>query len=122
MNNETTSILLTGVGGQGTILAAKVLSEAANLAGYDIKMSEIHGMSQRGGSVTSHVRWGTSIASPVIDSGRADILVAFQILESPRYIPYRGSSASILKHSQQVRSTYAEIRDPHDLTDPPFDP
>ena len=88
MNNDTTSILVAGVGGQGTILAAKVLSEAAALAGYDVKMSEIHGMSQRGGSVTSHVRWGSSVASPVIELGCADILMAFEILEAARYIPY----------------------------------
>ena len=73
----TNNIMLVGVGGQGTILASKILTEGLMSGGYDIKMSEIHGMSQRGGSVTSHVRYGKNIYSSVIERGGADVLVAF---------------------------------------------
>ncbi len=82
----TKSILLVGVGGQGTILASKVLSEGLMRAGYDVKMSEIHGMSQRGGSVTTHVRFGKKVYSPIIDEGSADILVAFEKVEAVRWL------------------------------------
>lgn len=84
--NETKSILLVGVGGQGTILASKILSEALTRAGYDVKMSEIHGMSQRGGSVTTHVRFGEKVYSPIIDEGSADILVSFEKVEAVRWL------------------------------------
>ncbi|EHM10533.1 2-oxoacid:ferredoxin oxidoreductase, gamma subunit [Thermanaerovibrio velox DSM 12556] len=87
-SNSTKSILLVGVGGQGTILASKVLSEGLMRMGYDVKMSEIHGMSQRGGSVTTHVRYGSKVYSPVISEGEADILVAFEKLEAARWLTY----------------------------------
>ena len=86
--NDTRSILLTGVGGQGTILAAKILSEGLTRMGYDVKMSEIHGMAQRGGSVTSHVRYGSRVDSPVISEGEADILCSFEKLEAFRHLGY----------------------------------
>lgn len=82
------SILLVGVGGQGTILASKVLSEGLMRAGYDVKMSEIHGMSQRGGSVTTHVRFGKKVYSPIIDEGCADVLVSFEKVEAVRWLSY----------------------------------
>ena len=75
--SENKNILLCGVGGQGTILASKILSYALVEAGYDVKMSEIHGMSQRGGSVTTQVRYGKKVYSPIIGQGSADILVSF---------------------------------------------
>lgn len=81
---ETKNILLCGVGGQGTILVSKVLSAALVEAGYDVKMSEIHGMSQRGGSVTTQVRYGKKVYSPIIDEGAADILVSFEVMEAMR--------------------------------------
>lgn len=89
-NKETKvkSIMLTGVGGQGTILAAKILSEGLAAMGKDVKMSEIHGMSQRGGSVTSHVRYGERVFSPVIEAGTADCICAFEKLEGLRYLAY----------------------------------
>ena len=74
---KTVNVSLVGVGGQGIILAADILAKAAAMAGYDVKKSEIHGMAQRGGSVTSQVRFGASVASPIIQEGTADILVAF---------------------------------------------
>ena len=81
---ETKNILFCGVGGQGTILVSKVLAAALVAAGYDVKMSEIHGMSQRGGSVTTQVRYGEKVYSPIIDEGAADILVAFETMEAMR--------------------------------------
>lgn len=84
----TKNILLVGVGGQGTILASKLLTNGLMEAGYDVKMSEIHGMSQRGGSVSTHVRFGEKVASPVIEIGGADLLVAFEKMEALRWFNY----------------------------------
>ena len=85
---ETKNILLSGVGGQGTITAAKLLTTGLMEAGYDVKMSEIHGMSQRGGTVLSQVRYGDDVQSPVIERGTADIIVAFEEMEAMRYLDY----------------------------------
>ncbi len=82
----TKNILLVGVGGQGTILASKLLTLGLMEAGFDVKMSEIHGMSQRGGSVSSEVRYGEKVYSPVIEKGKADILVSFEKVEAMRYL------------------------------------
>lgn len=84
----TSNILLVGVGGQGTLLASKLLTLALMEAGYDVKMGEIHGMSQRGGSVSSQVRYGDRVESPVIELGGADILVSFERMEALRWLPY----------------------------------
>lgn len=80
------NVVLCGVGGQGTILASKILSQALIDAGFDVKMSEIHGMSQRGGSVTTQVRYGEEVFSPIIGRGSADVLVAFEKMEALRYL------------------------------------
>lgn len=85
---EVKSVLLVGVGGQGTILAAKLLTLGLMQAGYDVKMSEIHGMSQRGGSVSSQVRYGAQVLSPVIERGGADVLVSFEKMEALRWLEY----------------------------------
>jgi indolepyruvate ferredoxin oxidoreductase beta subunit len=82
------SVLMVGVGGQGTILAGRILSEGLAFAGYDVKMSEIHGMSQRGGSVSTHVRFGAKVSSPVTGRGEADVIVAFEKLEALRWLEY----------------------------------
>jgi indolepyruvate ferredoxin oxidoreductase, beta subunit len=84
----TTSVLLVGVGGQGTILAGDVLAKVAAASGLDVKLSEVHGMSQRGGSVDTMVRFGETVYSPVISRGEADHLVAFEIIEAARWMPY----------------------------------
>ena len=81
---KTVNVSLVGVGGQGIILTADILAKTAALAGYDVKKSEIHGMAQRGGSVTSQVRFGDSVASPIIQEGTADVLVSFDKLEAVR--------------------------------------
>jgi indolepyruvate ferredoxin oxidoreductase, beta subunit len=83
---RTTNVLLTGVGGQGVVLASFVLSQVAMSEGYDVKQSEVHGMSQRGGSVTSHFRFGDRVWSPLVVPGTADILMAFEALEALRYV------------------------------------
>lgn len=85
---EKKSALLVGVGGQGAILTAKVLVNGLMRAGYDVKMSEVHGMSQRGGSVSTQVHWGEKVWSPVIGKGAADIIVAFEEMEAVRYADY----------------------------------
>jgi len=82
----TTSLLISGVGGQGVVLASYVLSQVAMAEGYDVKQSEVHGMSQRGGSVISHFRFGDKVWSPLISPGTADILMAFEALEALRYV------------------------------------
>ncbi len=84
----TKSVLLVGVGGQGTILAGKLLTQGLMEAGYDVKMSEIHGMSQRGGSVSSHVRYGEKVESSTIEPGQADMLVSFEKMEALRELKY----------------------------------
>ena len=85
---ENKSALLVGVGGQGAILVAKILVSGLMKAGYDVKMSEVHGMSQRGGSVSTQVHWGENVYSPVIGPGAADIVVAFEKMEAVRYADY----------------------------------
>lgn len=96
------SILLVGVGGQGTILAGKILSQALLMEGYDVKMSEIHGMSQRGGSVSTHVRYGEKIESPVIERGGADILVGFELMEALRWLEYLSQSGDLIVNNYQI--------------------
>lgn len=98
------SIKLVGVGGQGTILAAKVLSTTLLRAGYDVKMSEIHGMSQRGGSVSSEIRYGETVYSPVIEKGHADILVAFEQMEAARYMDYLSKDGLLIVNDYKVDS------------------
>jgi indolepyruvate ferredoxin oxidoreductase, beta subunit len=86
MSNDITNILLVGVGGQGILLASEILSETVMLAGFDVKKSEIHGMSQRGGSVVSHVRYGREVFSPIVPEGEGDILFGFELMETCRYL------------------------------------
>lgn len=98
----TKNILLVGVGGQGTILASKLLTLGLIEAGYDVKMSEIHGMSQRGGSVSSQVRYGDKVASPVIEKGGADILIAFEKMEALRWLDYLNVKGNVIVNDYQI--------------------
>ena len=98
----TKSILLVGVGGQGTILASKLLTTGLMEAGYDVKMSEIHGMSQRGGSVSSQVRYGEKVYSPVIEIGGADILVSFEKMEALRWLKYLKPGGKIVVNNYRI--------------------
>jgi len=100
----TKSILLVGVGGQGTILASKLLTTGLMNAGYDVKMSEIHGMSQRGGSVSSQVRYGEKVYSPVIEIGSADILVSFEKMEALRWLEYLKPQGKIIVNNYRIDS------------------
>lgn len=100
--NDTKSILLVGVGGQGTILASKLLTLGLMAAGYDVKMSEIHGMSQRGGSVSSQVRYGPVVDSPVIEPGGADILVSFENMEALRWLEYLKPGGRVVVNDDQI--------------------
>jgi indolepyruvate ferredoxin oxidoreductase beta subunit len=97
-----TGVLMSGVGGQGIILASEVLSEVALLAGLDVKKSEVHGMAQRGGSVISHVRFGSRVASPIIPEGEADILVAFEEMEGLRYLHLVRSGGTVIVNRQRI--------------------
>ena len=101
---ETKSILLVGVGGQGTILASKILSTGLVEAGYDVKMSEIHGMAQRGGSVSTQVRYGDKVFSPVIGKGKADILVSFETMEALRWLEYLKPEGKIVVNDYEIPS------------------
>ena len=87
---KTTSIMIVGVGGQGTLLASKLLGNVLLSQGYDVKVSEVHGMSQRGGSVVTYVRFGEKVYSPVVDLGEADYILSFELLESARYLKKGG--------------------------------
>lgn len=98
----TKSILLVGVGGQGTILASKLLTIGLMESGYDVKMSEIHGMSQRGGSVSSQVRYGEKVESPVIELGGADIMVSFEQMEALRWLEYLSPNGKIIVNDYRI--------------------
>ncbi len=95
-------VLLVGVGGQGTILASKILAAAAGLAGYDIKMSEIHGMAQRGGSVSTQVRLGEKVNSPLIEEGKADIILAFEKMEAVRSLASLKEGGVLIANDQAI--------------------
>ncbi len=95
-------ILMVGVGGQGIILASRILAHAARAAGYDIKVSEIHGMAQRGGSVVTQVRLGERVYSPLIPEGQADIILAFEQLEALRWLEYLKGGGTIIVSSQII--------------------
>ena len=95
-------ILIVGVGGQGTLLASRVLGKYALDKGFDVKLSEVHGMAQRGGSVMTYVRIGEKIASPIIDEGRADLILAFEKLEALRYAHYLKEGGEILYSTQEI--------------------
>lgn len=100
--NETKSIMIVGVGGQGTLLASRVLGHAVQSEGFDVKVSEVHGMSQRGGSVVTYVRFGDAVASPVIDEGGADVILSFELLEAARWLPYLKQGGKIITNTQQI--------------------
>lgn len=97
-----TNILMAGVGGQGVILASEIVSEAMMRSGYDVKKSEVHGMAQRGGSVTTHVRFGEKVYSPLIKDGEVDILFSFELLETVRYLGTLRENASLVVNNQKI--------------------
>lgn len=100
--NSVKSILIVGVGGQGTLLASRLLGNAVFATGTDVKISEVHGMSQRGGSVMTYVRYGDKVHSPIIDLGEADVILSFELLEAARYLPYLKKGGTIVVNTQQI--------------------
>ncbi|HDP80003.1 MAG TPA: indolepyruvate oxidoreductase subunit beta [Spirochaetes bacterium] len=96
------NVIFAGVGGQGVILASKVLMEAAKNAGFDVKESEVHGMAQRGGSVDCHVRYGEKVYSPLIEKGTADYLVTLEVLETLRKLEYMKSGGTVIVNREQI--------------------
>ena len=105
----TKNILLVGVGGQGTILTSKILSRGFMEQGYDVKMSEIHGMSQRGGTVTTQIRFGEKVYSPVIETGTADIIVAFEKSEALRYLHYLKKDGILVVNDYEIQPVTVAI-------------
>lgn len=99
----TGNILFSGVGGQGILLASEVTAYALLSAGYDAKKSEVHGMAQRGGSVTAQLRYGDKVYSPLIEPGKADILISFEMMEAARYLPYLHKESKVIVNTQQIK-------------------
>jgi indolepyruvate ferredoxin oxidoreductase beta subunit len=99
---QSGNILFSGVGGQGILLASELTAHAQLAAGFDVKKSEVHGMAQRGGSVEAHLRYGKKVYSPLIELGTADILVAFEILEAVRYLPYLHKDSVVVVNTQKI--------------------
>ena len=99
---DMTNVLIVGVGGQGTLLASRVLGAVAIGCGYDVKMSEVHGMAQRGGSVVTHVRFGEKVYSPLIDVCSADYILAFEWLEALRYLHYIKDGGLVIANTQKI--------------------
>lgn len=102
MSNSVNNILIVGVGGQGTLLASKIMGKCFVDGGYDVKVSEVHGMSQRGGSVVTYVRYGDKVWSSVIEKGEADIIISFEQLESARWLPYLKPNGVLISNTQQI--------------------
>ena len=98
----TKNIMIVGVGGQGTLLASRILGNTVINEGYDVKVSEVHGMSQRGGSVVTYVKYGNKVYSPIIDEGEADIILAFEMLEAYRAMPYLKKGGKMIVNSQKI--------------------
>ena len=96
------NIMIVGVGGQGSLLASKLLGHLLLSKGYDVKVSEVHGMSQRGGSVVTYVRFGDKVYSHIIDQGEADLIVSFELLEAARWLPYLRPDGKIVTNTQQM--------------------
>jgi len=96
------NVMIVGVGGQGTLLASRIIGNLVIDLGYDVKVSEVHGMSQRGGSVVTYVKYGDAIYSPIIDKGEADIILAFEMLEAYRALPYLKKDGKIIANIQKM--------------------
>ncbi|MBR0277255.1 MAG: indolepyruvate oxidoreductase subunit beta [Clostridia bacterium] len=100
--NMSKKIMIVGVGGQGTLLASRILGNTVINEGYEVKVSEVHGMSQRGGSVVTYVKYGDSVYSPIIDRGEADIILAFEMLEAYRALPYLKKNGMMIVNNQSI--------------------
>lgn len=99
---ETKNVMIVGVGGQGTLLASRILGGITRQAGFDVKISEVHGMAQRGGSVVTYVRYGDQVAEPIVEEGCADVLIAFERLEALRYAHFLKKDGVIIVNDQRM--------------------
>ncbi len=99
---ETKSIMIVGVGGQGSLLASRLLGNVLLAQGYDVKVSEVHGMSQRGGSVVTYVKYGEKVYSPIIEKGEADAVISFELLEAARCLPYLKKGGKLITSTQKI--------------------
>jgi len=99
---ETKSIMIVGVGGQGSLLASRIIGNVLQSQGYDVKLSEVHGMSQRGGSVVTYVKYGDKVYSPVVQKGEADIIISFEQLEAARYVEFLKKGGHIVTSTQSI--------------------
>jgi len=102
MGMETRNIVIVGVGGQGSLLACNLMGRALMLEGYDAKVSEVHGMSQRGGSVVTYVRYGDKVYSPIVDDGQAELLVSFELLEAARWFNVLAPGGTVVTNTQKI--------------------
>ena len=102
MGNNTKNIMIVGVGGQGTLLTSRILGGITVAAGYDVKLSEVHGMAQRGGSVVTFVRYGEKVAEPIVEEGQADVLIAFEKLEALRYAHFLKKDGVMIVNDQRI--------------------
>ena len=102
MQDKITNVLIVGVGGQGTLLTSRIIAQVAVQMGYDVKVSEIHGMAQRGGSVVSQVRYGKKVFSPIISKGEADIILAFEKIEAARWLDYLKPEGMVIINNERV--------------------
>lgn len=100
--SETKGIMIVGVGGQGTLLASRILGSVLIGQGYDVKMSEVHGMSQRGGSVVTYVKFGEKVYSPLVDQGEADYIIAFERLEAARWVSYLKEGGTLMINNRRI--------------------
>ena len=99
---ETKSIMIVGVGGQGTLLASRILGATLISNGFDVKVSEVHGMSQRGGSVVTYVKYGSKVNSPIVNEGEADLILAFEQLEAARWLQYLKKDGTLIINTQKI--------------------
>lgn len=99
---ETKSIMIVGVGGQGSLLASRLIGNVLLQQGYDVKVSEVHGMSQRGGSVVTYVKYGDEVCSPVVTKGEADIIISFEQLEAARWLSYLKKGGHLVTSTQKI--------------------
>ena len=99
---KTTSLMIVGVGGQGTLLASKLLGRLLVSEGHDVKVSEVHGMSQRGGSVVTYVRFGEKVYSPIVERGEADYIISFEKAEAARWLPFLKKGGKMIVNTQQI--------------------
>ena len=102
MGNNTKNIMIVGVGGQGTLLTSRILGGITVDAGYDVKLSEVHGMAQRGGSVVTFVRYGEKVAEPIVEEGQADVLIAFERLEALRYAHFLKKDGAMIVNDWRI--------------------